>query len=161
MVHKGRALKQGLRPTSIAARRRSPMPRQLFLNLPVANLKVSVAFFTQLGFAFNPQFTDETTTCMIINETAFVMLLEQERFASFNHGKQVADATQVEALFAFSVEKKEDAERMEQLALANGGKAWGPAADHGFMVQRSFQDLDGHVWEVVWMDPAHVMPQEG
>lgn len=132
------------------------MPRNLFVNLPVKDLEKSVAFFTALGFTFNAQFTDASATCMIVSESAFVMLLVESRFKDFTK-KTICDATtHTEALFAFSAESRQHVEDIVKKALAAGGKPANPPQDHGFMYGSSFQDLDGHIWEVIWMDPSHV-----
>ena len=130
--------------------------RLLFVNLPVADLPASIAFFTKLGFTFNPQFTDETTTCMIVSEQAYFMLMVQPRFAEFAT-KPVADAsTTTEALFCVSAESREAVDALADAALAAGGTPAKDPMDQGFMYGRSFNDLDGHHWEVMWMDPAVV-----
>ena len=130
--------------------------RKLFVNLPIRDLKRSVDFFTKLGFTFNPQFTDETTTCMIVSEDAFFMLLEQKRFQTFTK-KRIADAkTSSEALIAISCNSRGEVDELVQTALKNGATPAMPKQDHGFMTVQSFYDLDDHHWEVLWMDPAHV-----
>lgn len=130
------------------------MSRQLFVNLPIADLKRTVVFFTELGFTFNPKFTDETTTCMIVGEGAFVMLMEQPRYREFSPKEITDTATHSEAIFSISAESREDVDRLAEIALANGGKPFRDPQDMGFMYYRTFQDLDGHQWEVIWMDPA-------
>jgi predicted lactoylglutathione lyase len=128
--------------------------RKLFVNLPVRDLKRSVEFFTQLGFTFNPRFTDANATCMIVSDEAFVMLLEEERFRDFTR-KQIADTgTHSEGLFAFDCESRAEVDRLTEIALAAGAKQAMETQDHGFMYTRSFYDLDGHHWEIFWMDPA-------
>jgi uncharacterized protein len=130
--------------------------RLLFLNLPVSDLQASVAFFTQLGFTFDPRFTDDGATCMVVNEQAYVMLLQRDRFAEFAT-KPVADATQTtEALVSVSAEDRAGVDAFADAALAAGGTPAKDPSDYGFMFSRSFNDLDGHHWEVVWMDPAAV-----
>jgi predicted lactoylglutathione lyase len=137
-------------------RRMTTSPRLMFLNLPVADLPASVAFFTALGFTFNPQFTDESATCMIVSEQAYVMLLVEPRFAAFAT-KPVADAhASTEALVCVSAESREDVDAFADAALAAGGTPAKEPMDHGFMYGRSFNDLDGHHWEVMWMDQAAV-----
>ena len=133
------------------------MPRMIFVNLPIANLKVSVDFFAGLGFTFNAQFTSEDTTCMIVNELASVMLLEKKRFAEFTP-KTIVDATQqTECLIAVSCDSRAAVEEMMKKALSSGGTEHKPPQDMGFMYSHSFQDPDGHVWEPMWMNPAHVV----
>ncbi len=130
------------------------MSRQIFVNLPVKNLPKSIEFFTALGFTFNPQFTDDTATCMIIGENIFAMLLTHEKFQSFTP-KQICDATKsTEVLNCLSCESKEEVSDMVAKAVAAGGKDYKTAIDHGFMYQHGFEDLDGHIWELVWMNPS-------
>ena len=130
------------------------MATQIYLNLPVKDLKRSVDFFTALGFSFNPDYTDENATCMIVNDNAFVMLLVEGFFKTFT-SKDVADATgATEAIMAFSVDSKEAVDETVRKALAAGGIPSQEVQDYGFMYNHSFQDPDGHLWEVMWMDPA-------
>jgi predicted lactoylglutathione lyase len=126
----------------------------LFVNLPVADVARSTAFFTELGFSFNPMFTDETSTCMLVGEHAFVMLLQREKFAEFAK-LPVGDPTaQTQALYCFSVASRDDVDAVSAAALAAGGSEADEAEDHGFMYTRSFYDLDGHGWQIMWMDPG-------
>jgi uncharacterized protein len=130
------------------------MATQIFLNLPVKDLNRSVDFFTALGFSFNPDYTDENATCMIVNENAFVMLLVEGFFKTFT-SKDVADARgATEAIMAFSVDSREAVDETVRKALATGGTESQDVQDYGFMYNHSFQDPDGHLWEVLWMDPA-------
>lgn len=130
------------------------MARQLFLNLPVKDLPRSVEFFTTLGFSFNPDFTDENATCMIINENSYVMLVVEAYFKTFS-ARPVPDAgSSAEAIVAFSVESREAVDEIIRSALTSGGSPSQEALDYGFMYTRSFQDPDAHLWEVFWMDPA-------
>ncbi|MDI1484528.1 VOC family protein [Polyangium sp. y55x31] len=130
--------------------------RMLFVNLAVKDLKRSVDFFTKLGFTFNPQFTDETATCMIVSEQAFVMLLTEPKFQGFTK-KQICDASKFsEGLFCLSCESREEVDRMVKIAVENGGSQAMPTQDHGFMYYASFYDVDGHHWELMWMDPAAI-----
>lgn len=132
------------------------MPQMIFVNLPVRDLDRSVTFFKALGFSFNPQFTDETATCMIISDTIFAMLLTHEKFASFSP-KPIADTSKaVEVLTCLSRESRADVDTMVAAALAAGGTTYKEPQDYGFMYGHGFQDLDGHVWELMWMDPAAV-----
>jgi uncharacterized protein len=136
-----------------------PLPSQsrlVFINLPIKSLAASKAFFTELGFTFNENFEDETTTCMVISDQAYAMLIEEEKFASFAT-KPIADATATtEALIAVSADSREGVDAFADAALAAGGSPAKDPIDHGFMYGRSFQDLDGHHWEVMWMDQAAV-----
>jgi uncharacterized protein len=129
---------------------------KIFVNLPVKDLDRSVDFFTKLGFKFNAQFTDKNATAMIVNEDAFVMLLVEEFFKSFTR-KGIADATsQTEVIMALSAASKEDVDELASKALAAGGRPANDTQDQGFMYTRSFQDPDGHLWEVFWMDPTTI-----
>ena len=130
------------------------MPRMIFVNLPVADLAASVGFFSSLGFEFNEQFTDENATCMVLNEQACVMLLTERFFATFTT-KPVTDATAgTEAVLAVTAETREEVDALVDRALHLGGTPALPANDEGYMYGRSFYDLDGHAWEVMWMDPS-------
>ncbi|MBD2309102.1 VOC family protein [Chroococcidiopsis sp. FACHB-1243] len=130
------------------------MSTQIFVNLPVKNLKQSIQFFTQLGFQFNPQFTDETATCMIVSENIFVMLLTHEKFKSFTP-KEICDATKsTEVLVCLSAQSREAVDEMVRKAIAAGGTTYNEPQDHGFMYAHGFQDLDGHIWEIVYMEPS-------
>jgi predicted lactoylglutathione lyase len=134
------------------------MAKQLYLNLPVKDLDKSVEFFTALGFSFNPDFTDENATCMIVNDDAFVMLLKEGFFSTFT-SKPIADTTgSTEAIMAFSVASREAVDETIRTALTSGGTPSQEAQDYGFMYNHSFQDPDGHLWEVMWMDPAGPPP---
>jgi predicted lactoylglutathione lyase len=130
--------------------------RKLFVNLPIQNLKRSVEFFGKLGFAFNPQFTDEHSTCMLVGEDAYVMLLEEARFKDFTR-KQLCDTrTATEGIFAVSLDSREEVDRLVKIAVESGGSPALPPMDHGFMYGWSFHDPDGHHWEVFHMNPEHV-----
>jgi uncharacterized protein len=130
------------------------MATQIFVNLPVSDLNKSVAFFTALGFSFNPDYTDENATCMVINDDAYVMLLVEGFFKTFT-SKDIVDAKgSTEVIMAFSADSREGVDDMYHKAVDAGGSSSQPAQDYGFMYSRSFQDLDGHLWEVMWMDPA-------
>ena len=127
--------------------------RMIFVNLPVKDLEASKRFFTALGFGFNPQYTDDTAACMVVEQNIFVMLLTETRFADFVTGP-IADANRAtEVLVALSAESRAAVGETKRRALEAGARAWKPDQDYGFMVGCSFQDPDGHVWEVVWMDP--------
>ena len=128
--------------------------RKIFVNLPVEDLGKTVEFFTKLGFSFDPRFTDEHATCMIVSEEAFVMLLTQERFKDFTK-KELSDSkTQTEVIVAVSADSREKVDEFADTALAAGGQPANEPMEYGFMYGRSFQDPDGHLWEVVWMDPS-------
>lgn len=128
--------------------------RKLFVNLPVADLQRSVRFFEALGFAFNPHFTTAQAVCMPIGTDAYAMLLARERFADLTAEPIVDPRAATHALFAFSVDSRKAVDATVETALAAGGSPAGALQDLGFMANRCFSDLDGHVWEVFWMDPA-------
>ncbi|MFD2092867.1 VOC family protein [Blastococcus deserti] len=128
----------------------------IFVNLPVADLDRSKAFYAGLGFGFDEQFSDDNTASVVISEQIVVMLLTRERFADFVPGVVGDPAQATTVLNALSVDSREEADEMLARALASGGKPWQPAQDHGSMYGTSFADPDGHVWETVWMDPAVV-----
>jgi predicted lactoylglutathione lyase len=130
------------------------MSRQLFVNLPVADLNRSVDFFAALGFSFNPQFTDDNAACMVVSEQIQVMLLTRPFFAGFTK-KPVADArATTEVLLALSCETRDEVDALVAKAVAAGAATPIEAKDLGFMYQHGFEDLDGHQWEVFWMDEA-------
>ena len=128
--------------------------RMIFVNLPVRDLEKSKDFFTAIGFSINPQFTDENATSVVIDENIFVQLHTHDHFRQFVTG-EIGDAFQATTVLnALSADSREEVDDIYAKALAAGGREWKPPADHGFMYVVSFQDLDGHVWEVAWMDPA-------
>ncbi|HEY7386596.1 MAG TPA: VOC family protein [Beijerinckiaceae bacterium] len=132
------------------------MSTKVFVNLPVKDLQKSMAFFEALGFTFNPQFTNDNAACMVISEHNYAMLLRHEFFKGFVT-KPIADAhNSTEVLIALGLESRAAVDGMVAKAVKAGGKEPRPMQDHGFMVQRTFEDLDGHIWEAFWMDPAHV-----
>ncbi|HWL85013.1 MAG TPA: VOC family protein [Polyangiaceae bacterium] len=132
------------------------MSSKIFVNLPVKDLKRSVEFFTNLGYKFNAQFTDENATCMIVSEDIYVMLLVEKFFETFLT-KPLADARKTtEVLVCLSLDSREEVDRIAAAAKAAGAGHHKDPDDRGFMYQRSFQDPDGHVWEYVWMDPATI-----
>jgi uncharacterized protein len=130
--------------------------RKIFVNLPVKDLDKSMTFFKALGFTFNAQFTDETAACMVISDDIYVMLLTHQKFKDFTP-KAIADtATTSEVLTCLSAESKNEVNKMVDAALKAGGQKLREAQDYGFMYERSFQDPDGHIWEIMWMDPANL-----
>jgi predicted lactoylglutathione lyase len=131
-------------------------PRKIFVNLPVRDLKRSMDFFSTLGFEYNRQFTDEKAACMILSEEAFVMLLGEPFFQTFTKREPCDTARQTEAINALSCASRAEVDELTDKALAAGGKPAMPPQDHGFMYGRSFYDLDGHHWELIWMDPKAV-----
>lgn len=135
------------------------MAKQIFVNLPVKDLQRSIAFFTKLGFSFNPQFTDDHATCMIIGENIFAMLLVEGRFRDFTK-KEISDAHKAtEVLLALDVDSRKDVDSMVNAAVEAGGSIYMQPQDHGWMYQRSFADLDGHQWEILYMD-INKFPQQ-
>jgi predicted lactoylglutathione lyase len=128
--------------------------RMLFPNLAVKDLDRSVAFFTELGFTFDERFTDDTATAMIVNEQAVVMLLTEPKFKDFTKKELVDSQTHTETILALSADSREDVDAFADKALASGGSPANDPMELGFMYGRSFQDPDGHQWEIFWMDPA-------
>lgn len=128
------------------------MAKKIFVNLPVKDLEKSKAFFTALGFTFNPQFTDNTAACLVISEEIYSMLLTEEKFKSFTK-TEITDATKSkEAIIAVSLDNREQVEEIYTKAIAAGGRESRPAEDYGWMYLRSIEDLDGHSWEFFFMD---------
>ena len=135
------------------------MATQIFVNLPIKNMERSQAFFKALGYSFNPQFTNEQGACMVVSETIYVMLLVEPFFQTFT-GKQIADAKKTtEVLVCLSCESRAAVDDIVRKAKAAGGTVPRQPQDHGFMYAHGFDDLDGHVWELVWMDPNAAPPQ--
>lgn len=134
------------------------MPTQIFVNMVVSDLKRSMSFFQQLGWTFNMQFTNDDAACLVISDTIYCMLHTPTSIKRFlPPGKSAADATkQTEVLLAFSVDSRDAVEAAYNKAIAGGATECRPADDHGFMYSRSFNDLDGHIWEVFWMDQKAV-----
>lgn len=130
--------------------------RKIFVNLPVRDLPKSMEFFSKLGFEFNRQFTDDKAACMVISSEAFVMLLAEPFFKTFTGKAQCNTATHTEAICALSCGSRAEVDELVNKALAGGGTRAKDPMDHGFMYGWSFYDLDGHHWEVLWMDPSHV-----
>jgi predicted lactoylglutathione lyase len=125
--------------------------RMIFVNLPVKDLTASKEFFTELGFEFNAQFSEDTAACMVVDQNIFVMLLVEERFKDFING-EISDATKTtEVLTCLSADSKEHLDKTVAKAIAAGGKPWKPTFEEGPMYGGSFQDLDGHVWELLHM----------
>jgi predicted lactoylglutathione lyase len=128
------------------------MATKIFVNLPVKNLEKSISFFTKLGYSFNPRFTNEKATCMIIAEDIFVMLLAEPFFKTFLPG-EIADATKsTESIICLSAESREKVDEMIKKAIDAGGSTYKEVQDHGFMYGHGYRDLDGHLWEIMWMD---------
>ena len=132
------------------------MATKIFVNLAVKDLDRSVAFFKRIGFSFNPQFTDETAACMVITDDIYAMLLTHPKFKEFTK-KDVADAHKTtEVLTCLSFEDKDKVDEVVDKAVAAGGREARAPQDHGFMYGRRFDDLDGHIWEIIWMDPDRI-----
>ena len=129
------------------------MPKQIFVNLPVRDLKKATAFYTAIGASQNPQFSDDTASCMVLSETIFVMLLTHAKWASFTK-KPIVDAhRESEVMLALSADDRSAVDKIVASAGANGGKAdVNPKQDFGFMYGRSFEDVDGHIWESMFVD---------
>lgn len=130
--------------------------RKTFVNLAVKDLKKSMDFFAALGFNFNPKFTDDNAACMVISDAAYAMLLTEPFFKGFTKRQPANTATHTEVLIALSCESKNDVDATVRKAIAAGGGHAMDPQDHGFMYASSFYDLDGHHWEVFWMDPKAV-----
>lgn len=129
------------------------MATRIFVNLPVQDLAKSVGFFTKLGFRFNPQFTDDTAACMIVTDDICVMLLTEDRFKSFTP-KAICDATKyTEVLVCLSLGSRRKVIEMVREAVAAGGTTYNDPQDYSSMYGHGFQDLDGHIWEIIYMDP--------
>lgn len=135
------------------------MNTEIFVNLPVKNLPKTKDFFSQLGYSFNAQFTNDDAACMVVSDKIFVMLLTEPFFKGFTK-KEIADAHKTtEMLLCLSCESRAHVDELVQKALAAGGKAPIAPQDHGFMYAHGFEDLDGHQWELCYMDPSYVQPQ--
>jgi uncharacterized protein len=131
-----------------------PHTPKLFLNLPVTDVPRATAFYTALGFTLNPQFSNETGSCIVMSEHNYVMLLAHSFFDTFIAKPRGDASAATGALYAIDCESRSAVDAMVAAAVANGGTQPLPAKDHGFMYQWSFQDPDGHHWEPFWMDPA-------
>ncbi|MFK4147445.1 VOC family protein [Streptomyces sp. NPDC004065] len=130
--------------------------QMIFVNLATADVAASKKFFTELGYTINPQFSTDDCACVVISDTIIAMLLSKEHYARFTK-KEIADSTRTsETLICLSAESREKVDELVDRAIAAGGTASGEPQDHGFMYGRAFDDLDGHTWEVMWMDPAAV-----
>jgi len=132
------------------------MTTKIFVNLPVKDLKRSMSFFKELGFQFNQQFTDETAACMVIADDIYAMLLTHAKFKTFTK-KEIVDTSRfTEVLTALSCDSRAKVDDLLETALKSGAIESGRLQDYGFMYGRSFDDLDGHTWEIFWMDPNHI-----
>ncbi|EON70259.1 VOC family protein [Lysinibacillus sphaericus] len=126
--------------------------QNIFINLPVKDLNKSTTFFKELGFKFNLQFTTEDTASMIISDNIFALLMLEERFKEFSKKKIVDTATSAQAIFCLSAESRDQVDALVNKALSSGGKSSSDPQDHGFMYVWGFQDVDGHLWEIAYMD---------
>ncbi|KZX67114.1 lactoylglutathione lyase [Alcanivorax sp. HI0033] len=132
------------------------MTRMIFVNLPVADLKASMAFYTALGFENNPQFTDETAACMVWSEAIHVMLLTHDKWRTFTD-RPIPPSSSSEVMLALSFDSRDAVDAVNKAAADNGGTAdINPVQDLGFMYNRNLADPDGHVWEMIWMDMAAI-----
>jgi uncharacterized protein len=133
------------------------MATNIFVNLPVKDLEKTKEFFLKLGYTFNQQFTDEKAASLVISENIYAMLITEPFFKTFIPNKEIADTSKTkEVLVALSVDTKQQVDELVDKAIAGGGKKFREPDVHGFMYARSFEDLDGHVWEVVWMNPGNI-----
>lgn len=128
--------------------------KNIFINLPVKDVKKSTNFWMEIGFELNPQFSDENTSSIIINDNIFVIIMNEERFKEFSKKETVDTTTASEAIFCLSADSREQVDVLVNMALSAGGKTYSEPQDHGFMYGWGFQDLDGHLWEVVYMDES-------
>ena len=126
--------------------------KQIFVNLPVKDLGKTIEFFKKLGFEFNPQFTDENATCIVVNENIFVMLLVEKFFKTFTQKEICVTTKNTEVIIALSTESREKVDQMLENVIKAGGKESRKPQDHGWMYGRSFEDLNGHLWEIIYMD---------
>ncbi|MBT1185271.1 VOC family protein [Streptomyces sp. CJ_13] len=128
----------------------------IFVNLPVKDLDASKAFWGKLGYSFNAQFTDENCASMVISDTIVAMLLTEARFKDFTHKAITDTSTSTEALLCLSSESRTAVDELVDAAVGAGATEPRPAQDYGTMYGRAFEDLDGHTWEIMWMDPAMI-----
>lgn len=135
------------------------MARKIFVNVPVKDLNRSIDFYTKVGFSFNQQFTDENATSIIISDDILVMLLREDFFKNFTN-KPIANAKEsTEVLISISAESREEVDEVVRLAIAAGGASPIPTQDHGWMYGRSFEDPDGHIWEISYLD-MNALPEK-
>ncbi|MET9157018.1 VOC family protein [Streptomyces parvulus] len=130
--------------------------QMIFVNLATNDLAASKKFFTGLGYEINAQFSDDTTASIPLSETIVVMVHTPEKYGQFTKKDIVDSAKSSEVLLALSAESREKVDELVEKAVAAGGSVSGETQDHGFMYGRAFDDVDGHTFEVVWMDPAAV-----
>lgn len=131
------------------------MATSIFINLPVKDLQRSMDFYTRLGYTINQKFTNEKAACLVISDTIYAMLLTEPFFKGFTPDHDISDTSKTkEVLIALSADSKEKLDELVDTAIQSGGKKFREPEDHGFMYARSFEDPDGHVWEIVWMQPS-------
>lgn len=128
------------------------MSKKIFINLPVADLQKSIDFYTTIGFTNNPTFTDETAACMVLTEEIYVMLLTHSKFSEFTNKKIIEAKNTAGVINSLSVDSVDEVNAMVDSAVKAGGNEPSPQKDYGFMIQRCFEDLDGHLWGVLYMD---------
>lgn len=128
------------------------MASMIFVNVPIRDLAASMAYYKALGFEHNPDFTDETAACIVISDTIFLMLLTHAKFKEFSSRPIPDPKEQTQALYALSRDSREAVDAIAEAGLKAGGSEYRPAQDMGFMYSRAIADVDGHVWEYVWMD---------
>ncbi|MEU1052582.1 VOC family protein [Streptomyces sp. NPDC005876] len=130
--------------------------QMIFVNLATDDLDASKKFFTELGYSLNTQFSDDSTASFPISDTIVAMLHTPQKYSVFTKKEIIDSRTHSEVLIALSAESRAKVDELVEKAVAAGGRVTGETQDHGFMYGRAFEDLDGHTWEVVWMDPAAV-----
>ena len=130
--------------------------KNIFINIPVKDLNKSFKFFQELGFDFNPQFSDESTASMIISDNIFALLMVEERFKGFTKKEITDTSASAEVIFCLSAENRDQVDELVKKALASGAKPYSEPQDHGFMYIWGFQDLDGHIWEIAYMDESAI-----
>lgn len=128
------------------------MAKKIFINLPVADLKKAIEFYTKIGFTNNPAFTDDTAACMVLSEEIYTMLLTRDKFSQFTGKKIIDTKTEIGVINSISVDSPEEVNAIADAALNAGGSEPNSPKDYGFMQQRSFGDHDGNHWEVLYMD---------
>lgn len=130
------------------------MATKIFVNLPVQDLKKTMSFYAALGYTFNPQWTDDTAACMIISEDIYAMLLTHEKFKEFSPNPICDAKKSTEVLLCISMESRAEVDEQVRKAVTAGGRTYKEPKDHGFMYFHGYQDLDGHCWELMYMDPS-------
>lgn len=130
--------------------------KSIFVNLPIKDLKKTRDFWTKLGFSFNEQFSDDRALCLVLNDgLIYAMLITHEMFSTFTN-RPIADGSTTQVLTAIQVDSREEVDRIVKLALENGGTRYRQSADHGWMYYDTFADLDGHQWEIMFIDETQI-----